>query len=711
VCVCILPFFSDFGYYTPSLGSSCTSCAGIIGLLCASGLASVEEGYWAYQMPVEGTVDIIETDSSSQQQLLYLTTPCPPGFCPGTALQMEDSSNTVYCTYPRLNSRSNTLCGQCEEGFLAWGDGCVSCSGVSSRLVMIYLFASLALVLFLLRSSGSAAGPLGVLLYFVQTAALEVGSVSHFISWIQVVNFGASSTSSCLAPWTPEEQTLFSIIIPIMLCIEVIAVAALHWMMECAVRRPRQIEEADAAENASAGHGCVDALSKCTNFLCYPMRRLAEALRSLLPPFSLNSYIGCCVSVFCFCYTQVSLACVRYLYCVRVKDELLVFAFPSVNCRSSAYHTYLWPVILTLILFIVGMPLACIVLLYRNRTVLSSSQLALRGGSIGVDSSLIEFISRWGSLFAMYEHRAWFWQPMVLIRRLAFVLVSVLLFNQPSVRFMVFLLLNFASLQLHALVRPFGVELLNHAAMCSYGLLVLLSAMLTAYLPPYSLVVQILSFILIVPPAAVGFIIVVRHKWESAVSLWQRIRRNPRSRQTSPAAISAVGSMPNSIVEKGPNADSSSMREDAFQGVLESPQAESPVGIHKVVRLHATQRSGSSMELHTSSSEAVEQKEFEVGRNASLPVSASHNVNGAPSHPVDHVGLDVDSLSGQQPESVVPINVRLDRDHLESTPASGSASSGVPAFASSPVEQLNSPSDKSIKGEMHQGYDVGGRME
>jgi hypothetical protein len=100
--------------------------------------------------------------------------------------------------------------------------------------------------------------------------------------------------------------------------------------------------------------------------------------------------------------------------------------------------------------------------------------------------------------------------------------------KQHSVRFMAFVLLNFAALQIHSLVQPFGRKWLNQAETCSHALLLLVSAVLTAYLPPYDIAVQVIVFSLVVPPGAAWCVVVLREHWSGVTtSLWICMRGKP----------------------------------------------------------------------------------------------------------------------------------------------------------------------------------------
>src|SRR6185437_9158944 len=93
----------------------------------------------------------------------------------------------TYCTHPRLNSVSNTLCGHCADGYLQWSESCVVCDSANGAIIFAIVVCSLLLVVFLLWSSSSASasgGPMAILLYFVQTASLEIGGLMHSLAWL-----------------------------------------------------------------------------------------------------------------------------------------------------------------------------------------------------------------------------------------------------------------------------------------------------------------------------------------------------------------------------------------------------------------------------------------------------------------------------------------------------------------------------------------------
>lgn len=388
------------------------------------------------------------------------------------------------------------MCGACEPDHLPWGGQCVPCTTVNGALVFAGLVLSFGLVVFLLLAGGSAAGNIAIFLFFVQTAALEIGSVAKWINWLHLINLDTNSSSACLAPWTPFEQTLFSLLMPVLLMLELGVAGCVHY----GVHRWFQARPAVGS----------NVEKKCS--------LLARLMRN----FSVDKYVAGLTSILLFSYTQVTTASLQYLYCVDVGPSRVLFAAPTVDCRSSDYRAYLVPVIMALILFVAGFPMAVTALLWRNKETLfvpDGTQLP---------TSISGFLVRWSPLVKAYQPRAWFWQPLVLFRRTCFVLTSVLLVQQPHVRFMSFTFLNFGSLLLHEYARPYHAEALNRLETLSYVLLVCVSVMLTGYTPPYDVFVQVMIFLFIVPCAA-GIVAYI------ALQQWRVIQLKLSSRVESQA--------------------------------------------------------------------------------------------------------------------------------------------------------------------------------
>lgn len=491
-------------------GTTCLSCVDSEqeGLQCTNGRASVLEGFWAYLVYDE-----------DHRQYVYHTTECPQSYCPGTknlppatlngtipfnASATDGDGGIVWCEFPRLNHPSNYLCAQCDSGYILWGQSCEPCTGPDWSMIFLVTIVCFLLVGFLLRtsSSSSSGGSWTILLFFIQTAALEVGPVMPAIDWIQWTNLGATSTRRCIAPLTPLQQMLITLAMPLIL-IGVLGVIALtHIVIRscCTKRRPP------------------------TSSSSLPYR----FLHSLTAKISTSRYIGCCSAILLFAYTSVTVTCIRALRCVNITATTeLLFQAPTVDCRSEEYrHRFLPVVYVVVVIYCIGLPLGILLLLWRKRSLLLASAVFDRTSgeeetvestlpAVGAEAgsppassapfsprtfhSMRRFQTRLGPFYRMYRPSVWYWTSLRLLMRLSYVLTAVLLSTSPASKFALFSGLAVLGGVAQEWIGPFGAQKLNRIEVCSFLCLVALSLVLSSSPPPFSLALQLLLFLLIVP--------------------------------------------------------------------------------------------------------------------------------------------------------------------------------------------------------------------
>ena len=502
--------------YTPHAGASaCVSCNGINqdGLECNNGLAAVRQDFWAFTARDEHTGEMV-----------YHTTRCPVGLCPGSQLQASSSAFnssgamnstmpssliaiTPACLFPRLDSPDNWLCGACAEGYLPWGSSCERCTVVDGGMMALVVLFGIALVLFLLKTGSSSAGHIAILLFFLQIASLEVGSVTRALTFLRIMNLGADSIDACLAPWTPLQQILFSLLMPFILIGILAAIGFVHWLITYYHRL-----------HPSSGQSQVAGTSSIFQ------RQLDLVLNSC----SVDRYVGGVMSVLLFEYTSVSLAVVKSLGCQQVAPGVrLLFSAPTISCDSSEYQAFLPVVIAWLSVYILDLPIMMLIFLWLRRDVIMQEWAESTTNQLHQQPrQLSPFAWRWGPFYRSYTAHAWYWSPLLLLRRFLFALTAVLLSSNPSGRLAVFAILHLCSLLFHSYTQPFHDNKLNRAETVSYVLLIFLTNVLGSESSlPYSAGVQAALFLLVVPPAVamVGWI------------AWQRLEQL-RSR---PATISS----------------------------------------------------------------------------------------------------------------------------------------------------------------------------
>ncbi len=525
--------------YTPAAGMDCVSCrqAGMEGLQCVNGLAATRSNYYAW----------LENDDSENLQLgsvdgeprvpLFRTALCPVGLCTGVPLQQFASANasdlavslsslSTQCRFPR---RDSPLCGDCASGYLPWSTSCDRCVGVQAGLLFLALLCSFAVVCFL-HISDSSSGYIGVLLFFLQNASLLLGPVSSWLSWLAFANLESSSVRTCVAPLTPYQQLAATMAMPLLLLAELAGLAI--------------------------GHFALTRLRCCARMLSRGPTRIQMALRRVLL-FRPDTYRASALVLLSFTYTSVSRGVVNFLYCVDAAGERVVFGTPSMRCASEEYATFKPVVVLVLIVYVIGYPLAIAYFLYRRRhllplalqlynaeaaavqlsalvrhrpSVAMTEQTATGAGMLGSSPSnqSVEWkndssgplseqsqqcLHRYGVLFASYRSGAYVWVSVVLARRCALLTVDVLLVGQPSIRAMAFAMLTLLSLALHVIVRPYARIGLHEAEGGAQLALLALALIVTAFPPPYSTGVQVIFILIVLPVALALLALIVRPQW------------------------------------------------------------------------------------------------------------------------------------------------------------------------------------------------------
>ena len=519
--------------YQPTPFSACVQCSDLAGLQCGGdGLASVESGYFALSVPDGRGGSLIETFQ------------CPDGFCSaakvqravaeaavteglGVAPASASSAINAYdqCAFPRLASPSNLLCGECVEGYRPWGNRCSRCDSVDGGMLFGLIVLSLVLLAWLIRSAlGSpSAGHAVVVLYFVQTVILEVGSLNSLLAWLNVVLLSPNSVGRCVAPLSPYQQTQAQILMPVALWVELCIIALVHFL---AFKRWGALASREASVNSSA------SLAVCVR---------ASAVQ-FISRFSLDLYVSASLSLLLFSYTQVAVACVTYLRCVDVGGVTVVFSQPAMRCESEEYAKTKVLVVIALVTYIAGLPVGIAAFLWRRSDAIREAHSALAAqqqedraritsapvssessdGEVNAFTSVApvsasspssapsaftlasasssRFLLRYAPLFAMYSSSAWFWQVIVLIRRTAFVVISVTLLPTPRRRFVAFALSTLFSLLLQLFVEPFRVGAFNRAEAASHSLLIMMSISLGLEDPPFSNGINAFIFLLVIPP-------------------------------------------------------------------------------------------------------------------------------------------------------------------------------------------------------------------
>jgi hypothetical protein len=218
-----------------------------------------------------------------------------------------------------------------------------------------------------------------------------------------------------------------------------------------------------------------------------------QRLHRFIPLFSKDYYIRTSVALFLYSYSQVTSVVFQYLHCVPAGNgETVVYTSPTINCSDATYKAWLPIVILMLIFDVIGAPVAFGAFLWYKRDYFCA-------GVKGVDKSN-QFALRWGILFEPYKQNRYWWQIVVLVRRVLCAILNTYIITGLQWKMAGLLMIHFASLQIQVHLNPHTSTADNIVEAIALGTLVCLTCFLTANPPPYPVWLQVVIFLFIVIP-------------------------------------------------------------------------------------------------------------------------------------------------------------------------------------------------------------------
>src|SRR5207245_484397 len=83
-------------------------------------------------------------------------------------------------------------------------------------------------------------------------------------------------------------------------------------------------------------------------------------------------YIRTGIAILLYSYMAVALTCLKYLQCVNVSSERVVFSTPAISCNSDEYKRYLPIVILLLVVDTCLAPIMIAIALYKHKHLITT---------------------------------------------------------------------------------------------------------------------------------------------------------------------------------------------------------------------------------------------------------------------------------------------------------------------------------------------------
>jgi hypothetical protein len=562
------------------------------GLLCSNGLASVMFGYYAYEVTVS------DESVSPEPYAEFRTAPCPPQMCEGGPLQdasrnqsVAESASVVaaQCAFPRTLS---PLCGECAPGYRSWGSECVVCDHANGGMIFAIILVSYVLVVIFLMSDPSSVGFLEILLYFVQTAMLMVGPLASWLNWLRFVNLSTASINTCLGPLSQFGQIAISVLVPFILLVELATLALMHRLCLPLIEKAAHSDRVPALLRvAFQAMWQVDRnkyIACALMVLCFSYTQVSS---------SSIAYLTCVdVGDANVVFSTPSIHCdtaeyARYRVLVIFMLVVLIAGLPLVSIvglwlnrdliREAVKYSLkkrAWVEVQVAESeqraprkSIVDMAVEekqqkqsvhatqTSVDASSNPTQTQDPSAACQDADPTVSSASLSsspslpkppsvpsipfydvVLARFGALFSSYHRSAWWWSSMSLIRRALFTAVDIGLVLYPEAKYMSFTIINLATLLVHTLIRPYLTRALNSAETASQVTLTLISALLTAFPPPYSVGVQATLCLLVLPLTLLLILLFMREVrpvvLRAARRLWaqvQEMRARARTREQS----------------------------------------------------------------------------------------------------------------------------------------------------------------------------------
>jgi hypothetical protein len=225
--------------------------------------------------------------------------------------------------------------------------------------------------------------------------------------------------------------------------------------------------------------------------------------------YTLDRYVQGVCRILLFSFSGVATCALKYLYCIDVGTARVVYSMPAINCHSSDYHAHMPIVVLMLLVFILGFPFASILFLTQRRDIIHTVTAAKRKHDalwegiyipstcaptesyyMFLPANAREFADRWSVLMGGYSAHVYYWQSVVLLRRVVFAIIDALLATAAAERFLLFGMCHLLFLLLQSLVRPFDSNALNRAELFTHVLMSMVCLLLSAGHPPYSEAMQ-----------------------------------------------------------------------------------------------------------------------------------------------------------------------------------------------------------------------------
>ncbi len=387
---------SPIGTFTPEEGTGePLLCPESDGVYCIEGRLHSKENYWISSD--------IPAKPRSGENILYtygnvtiIVERCRDNMCVGNFL---DENQCV-------EGREGVICGDCSFGYVLLNENCAPCSGSNGGLIIscfLLIVAYVFCVYYILKDERGVA-PLAITMYFIQLGLTAISAEKRsFSAWFSIFNFSPHYImQSCMFPIDSYEAA------PLDMSIALLYFIAL---------------------------GLVYYVEK----LVYAM----NGWQHIQVKHLLRTY----VFVYTSFYSQIVEVTVKYMICVEVDDERVLFWTPAIKCNDERYKGILAIAVILFTLF----GLLCPILLFV---------VAARSGK--------------SALFGGLRRTAQYFEFIVLFSRLMTSITTSIAFDDEDINSLIHTFINAVYFVVTTVLEPYESFLHNLIANTTAGILTVL---------------------------------------------------------------------------------------------------------------------------------------------------------------------------------------------------------------------------------------------
>ncbi|KAJ5079071.1 g protein-coupled receptor-related [Anaeramoeba ignava] len=443
--------FCSYGYYGPE-GGPCEKCPE--GAICKDiglKIPEAEYGYW----------------HSSKNPTLFLK--CnPTEACPGGEAEQCNSELGYY----------GECCSECLNGFYKFGTNCAKCpSNAKSRLIIAsILIVFLCLFLFIIaKKVKNYFASFSIMFSFFQILSIISGldlnwpsNINNTWKYLSIFNFNIDFLAvDCSFQFTYSEKWIVSMLLPFVL-LSVLLLIYLFTFIHSKI-----IEKCGAGFMRKFPRFCSKPSRKTTNKYIFPFiwikfkisqfftHGFSKEERKQLYNNLINSY----TTILSFLYLFLAYKVLQIFGCSKQADGSYTFdAEPGNFCYKDWWYKLFYWAILLIIVYVIGIPLGLLFLLIHSSKKLDEETFDLR----------------FGLLCARYSRRWFFWEFMIMIRKLLLTIFEIFLVSDSIIQsvFCVFILLIALIIQFR--INPYIAERHNtlEFVLILFSEIILLSGMI-----------------------------------------------------------------------------------------------------------------------------------------------------------------------------------------------------------------------------------------